>query len=96
MADCTLRHLFRILKQKQRAAGYQAKVYVCLPKHQVLDMSGQPRPPGKAISKETVCYDFDRENALFILDIIRVFGLASQQHNEGIREIIGKILQTAR
>jgi hypothetical protein len=84
------------LKQKQRAIGYQAMIYVCLPMNQVLDINGKLRKPGPAKSKETVCYDFNRENAAFILDIVHAFGMASQQHNEDIREIIGKILQTAR
>jgi hypothetical protein len=84
------------LKQKQRAVGYQAMVYVCLPLNQVLDLNGKPRPPGKAKSKETAYYDFNRDNAAFILDIIHAFGLASQQHNEDIRELIGKILEAAR
>ena len=83
------------LKQKQRAVGYQAMVYVCLPMNQVLDMSGNLRKPGPASSKETVYYDFNRENAAFILDIIHAFGIASQQHNEDIRQIIGQILETS-
>ena len=83
------------LKQKQRAVGYQAMVYVCLPLTEVLAMDGAPRRAGPAKSKETVYYDFNRENAAFILDIIHAFGIASQQHNEDIRQIIGKILETA-
>jgi hypothetical protein len=83
------------LKQKQRAVGYQAMVYVCLPMNQVLDMSGNLRKPGPAKSKETVYYDFDRQNAAFILDIIHAFGIASQQHNEDICEILGRVLETA-
>ena len=83
------------LKQKQRAVGYQAMVYVCLPMSQVLDMTGNLRKPGPAKSKETVYYDFNRENGAFILDIINAFGIASQQHNEDIRRIIGKVLETA-
>lgn len=83
------------LKQKQRAVGYQAMVYVCLPMNQVLAMDGQPRQPGKAKSKETVYYDFTRENIPFLLDIIQAFGMASQQHNEDLQKILGKILETA-
>jgi hypothetical protein len=84
------------LKQKQRAVGYQAMVYVCLPMNQVLDMAGNPRPPGPAKSKETVYYDFNHANVAFILDIVQAFGMASQQHNEDIRQILGTILETAR
>jgi hypothetical protein len=84
------------LKQKQRAVGYQAMVYVCLPMDQVLDANGHLRKSVPAKSKETVYYDFNRANAAFILDIIHAFGIASQQHNQDIRQILGKILETAR
>jgi hypothetical protein len=84
------------LKQKQRAVGYQAMVYVCLPMNEMLAMDGVPRKPAKAKSKETVFYDFNRANAAFLLDIIHAFGLASQQHNEDIQKILGKILEADR
>ncbi len=83
------------LKQKQRAVGYQAMVYVCLPMTEVLTMDGSPRQAGKAHPKETVYYDFNRDNAAFLLDIVHAFGIASLQHNEDLRNILGKILQTA-
>lgn len=82
------------LKQKQHAVGYQAMVYVCLPMNEVLTMDGSPRKSGPAKSKETVYYDFTKANAAFLLDIIHAFGLASQQHNEDVRKILGKILET--
>jgi hypothetical protein len=81
------------LKQKQHAVGYQAMVYVCLPMNEVLAMDGAARKTGKAQSKETVFYDFNRDNAAFLLDIVHAFGLASQQHNEDVRKILGKILE---
>ncbi len=42
------------LKQKQRAVGYQAMVYVCLPLAEALTVDGSPRQPSKAKSKETI------------------------------------------
>jgi hypothetical protein len=84
------------LKQKQRAVGFQAMVYVCLPMNQVLDMNGNVRQPGPALPKETVYYDFNRDNAAFILDIVHAFGIASQQHNDDIRQILEKILEVSR
>jgi hypothetical protein len=84
------------LKQKQRAVGYQAMVYLCVPMSEVLAMDEAPRKFGKAKSKETVFYDFNRDNAAFLLDIIHAFGMASQQHNEDIRRILEKILATAK
>jgi len=82
------------LKQKQRAVGYQAMIYVCLPMDEVLTPDGSPRKAGPAKSRETVFYDFNRENAAFLMDIVHAFGIASQQHNEDIRNILGKILET--
>jgi hypothetical protein len=70
--------------------------YVCLPMAEVLAMDGSPRKPGSAKSKETVYYDFTRANSGLLLDIIHAFGIASQPHNEDIRQILGKILETAR
>ena len=84
------------LKQKQRAVGYQAMVYVCLPLSEVLAMDGTPRQPGNARSKETVYYDFNSANADLLLDIIQAFGMASQQHNQDIRQILEKILEATR
>ena len=81
------------LKQKQRAVGYQAMVYVCLPMTGVLAMDGSPRPAGKARPKETVYYEFNRDNAAFLLDIVHAFGLASSAHNQDIREILEMIVK---
>ena len=79
------------LKQKQRAVGYQAMVYVCLPITEVLTMDGEPRKAGRAKPKETVYCDFTNENAGFLRDVIHAFGLASAQHNADIREILEQI-----
>ena len=84
------------LKPKQRAVGYQAMIYVCLPMTEVLAMDNTPRKSGPAQSKETVYYDFNRENVTFLMDIVHAFGIASAQHNEDIRKILGKILETAK
>lgn len=80
------------LKQKQRAVGYQAMIYVCLPMSEVLAMDGSPRKPAKAQSKETVLYEFSAANAAFLMDIVHAFGIASAQHNEDIRTILEKII----
>jgi R.Pab1 restriction endonuclease len=84
------------LKQKQRAVGYQAMVYVCLPLSEVLTTDGSPRKTGPAKSKETIYYNFSQANADLLLDIIQAFGIASAQHNEDIQKILGKILEIAR
>ena len=83
------------LKQKQRAVGYQAMVYVCLPLNQVLTADGTLRKSSPAKSKETIYYDFNRANAPFLLDIIHAFGMASRQHNEDVGKILNLVLQHA-
>ena len=47
---------------------------------------------GPAHSKETVIYRFTKENADFLLDIVSAFGIASQQHNEDLTQILDCIL----
>ncbi len=83
------------LKQKQRAVGYQAMVYVCLPLTEILTLDGEPRKAGRAKTKETVYYDFTNENAGLLRDILRAFGLASAQHNEDMRTILKLVLEHA-
>ena len=84
------------LKQKQRAVGYQAMIYACLPMNLVLNTAAEPRKFSAAQSKETVYYRFDRTNADFLLDIVHAFGMASHQHNEDIQHILEKILEVQR
>jgi R.Pab1 restriction endonuclease len=80
------------LKQKQRAVGYQAMVYVCLPFDKIITAKGEPRPAGPAHTKETVRYIFSAENIDFLFDIVRAFGIASRQHNEDLTKILDAIL----
>jgi hypothetical protein len=40
-------------------------------------------------------FDFTRANSDLLLAIIHAFGIASQPHNEDIRQILGKILEVA-
>ena len=83
------------LKQKQRAVGYQAMVYVCIPQTQWLTGDAS-RPPRAARTKETVTVRFDEESAAFLLDIVRAFGIASSEHNDDLRKIIGCILADSK
>ncbi len=80
------------LKQKQRAVGYQAMVYACLPLAQWRTSDGSARGPGAARSKETVIVRFTRDNVSFLLDIVRAFGIASREHNDDLRKILDALL----
>lgn len=74
------------LKQKQRAVGYQAMVYACIP------FARWDRPAGPARTKETVRVRFTQENAGFLLDLVRAFGIASREHNDDLGKILDALL----
>ncbi len=76
-----------VIKHKQRAVGYQAMIYVCLP------LSGAiPNVIGrKAEPKEHVNYRVNQTSNNFVYDAFKVFALASSQHNEDMRNILTAI-----
>jgi hypothetical protein len=80
------------LKQKQRAVGYQAMVYACLPLAQWSRAGGTPRGAGAARTKETVLIRFDATNADYLLDLVRAFGMASREHNADHAKILDALL----
>ncbi len=80
------------LKQKQRAVGYQAMVYACVPLARWSLPDGAPRGPGAARTKETVTVHFTTENVGYLLDLVRAFGLASREHNDDLGKILDAIL----
>ena len=80
------------LKQKQRAVGYQAMVYACVPLARWSRADGAPRGPGAARTKETVAVRFTAENAGYLLDLVRAFGMASREHNADLAKILDAIL----
>jgi hypothetical protein len=74
------------LKPKQRAVGYQAMVYACIP------FERWNRAPGPARTKETVRVRFTQESAGYLLDLVRAFGLASREHNDDLCKILDALL----
>jgi hypothetical protein len=74
------------LKPKQRAVGYQAMVYAGIP------FARWDRPTGPARTKETVRVRFTEENAGFLLDLVRAFGIASREHNDDLGKILDALL----
>jgi hypothetical protein len=80
------------LRHKQRAVGYQAMLYVCLPVDKLTRPDGSPRGDGPAQPREIAIYRFTRTRMDFLLDIVRAFGMASRQHNEDLTKIIDLVL----
>jgi hypothetical protein len=80
------------LRHKQRAVGYQAMLYVCLPVDKLSRPDGSPRADGPAQPREIAIYRFTRARMGFLMDIARAFGMASRQHNEDLTKIIVLVL----
>jgi hypothetical protein len=76
-----------IVRHRQRAGGYQAMVYVCLPiQNAETSVIGRT-----ARSSETINFKISQNNNNFVYDAFRVFALASRQHNEDIKNILSAI-----
>lgn len=74
------------INHKQRAVGYQAMVYLCIPLKNVNnydDLKGRP-----AITKEGVIFEINKNNASLIIDLFKVFSVCSKRHSQDIREIL--------
>ncbi|MGC8567579.1 MAG: R.Pab1 family restriction endonuclease [Caldisphaera sp.] len=82
-----------ILRHKQRAIGLQAMVYLCIYVEQLKYANGDPlinRPP---LANEIGQLEIDSNNKTIILDTVKSFAIASQQHNRDISDILNKILE---
>ncbi len=76
-----------VIKHKQRAVGYQAMIYVCLPLiGAISNVIGR-----KAKLKEYVSYRISETTNNFVYNTFKVFALASSQHNTDMRNILATI-----
>ncbi len=76
-----------VVQHKQRAVGYQAMLYVCLPiKNAEEKVVGRPSKP-----KEFIHFKVNQTKNNFVFDAFKVFSLASKKHNEDIKNILAAI-----
>lgn len=74
------------IKQQQYGSGVQPMIYFCIPIYSFFD--------GKDIigktykEKSTLCYIIGPHNKQNILNLIRIFGMASQRHHDDILDIL--------
>jgi len=80
-------------KQKQRAFGYQAMIYVCLPVTQLRDKEGKPFIGRAALSKERAYFQVTLESAPLFSDAVKAFGMASKDHNGDLMRITDALLK---
>ncbi len=81
-----------IIKEKQRAVGVQPMLYVCFP---ITEIHCNPVLLGRvAESKECGLLILDSKDKNFLLEIFKIFGMLSKNHNYDVCEIIKIILNT--
>ena len=80
-----------LLRQKQRAVGLQAMVYLCIYVETLKDADGNSLIGRTAKTREFGRYEITLENKEIIMDVVRAFAIASQQHKRDISNILEQI-----
>lgn len=79
-----------IIKEKQYAIGVQPMLYFCFP---VTELKSDIEIIGRtAKTKELADFIIDKENISVFLEMLKIFGLLSYNHNQDIIKIIDRIL----
>lgn len=75
-----------MIREKQRAVGTQAMLYVCLP---ITALTFARQPLGRTLdSKECGEWHIGREEAFLSLELFRVFGMLSPKHRHDVLAIL--------
>lgn len=83
-----------IIREKQRAVGTQAMLYLCFP---ITELKSEIPLLGRlAKTKETAIFKIDKSNSDVFIEMLRVFGMLSISHNKDIVAILNLILKTAK
>jgi len=78
-----------VVREKQRAVGTQAMLYLCFP---ITELAASHNLLGrKAELKETAYFVFDKNNYQIILQMVKIFGMLSQSHRKDIIAILDLI-----
>ena len=83
-----------MIREKQRAVGTQAMLYVCLP---LVSLRFKSNVVGRALdAKETAEWAIGRDEALLALEIFRIFGMLSPKHRFDVLAILDMIVQATQ
>ena len=75
------------ISHKQKAVGYQAMIYVCLPvQYFIENIIGR-----KANKKEYIHFNISKSEDNFIVNTFKIFAIASKKHNADIINILKAI-----
>lgn len=78
-----------MIREKQRAVGTQAMLYVCLP---ITSLKFKKQPIGRALeAKECAEWHIGRNEALLALELFRVFGMLSPKHRYDVMAILDSL-----
>lgn len=81
-----------IIKEKQRAVGVMPMLYFCFP---ITELKTESILLGrKAKSKETAEFIINKDNANVFLQLLKLFGMLSENHKKDTLAIIDVILKT--
>ena len=82
-----------MIREKQRAVGTQAMLYVCLP---ITTMDFKRQALGRTLeSKECAEWRIGQEEALLALELFRVFGMLSPKHRHDVISILEMLFPDA-
>ena len=79
------------IQKQQYASGVQPMVYFCIPLKSFKDSSGLLGR--SSVSGDKLTYVISKSNVLNIINLIKVFGMASKRHNHDIVQIIQTLLE---
>jgi len=75
-----------MIREKQKAVGTQAMLYVCLP---LTSLRFSRNPIGRMLGqKECAEWHIGNEEAMLALELFRVFGMLSPKHRHDVLEIL--------
>ena len=75
-----------MIREKQKAVGTQAMLYVCLP---LTSLKFSTNPIGRTLdAKECAEWHIGEEEAMLALELFRVFGMLSPKHRYDVMEIL--------
>ena len=78
-----------MIREKQRAVGTQAMLYVCLP---ITSLKFKRLPIGRTLdAKECAEWHIGRNEARLALELFRVFGMLSPKHRHDVMAILSRL-----
>ncbi|WHN16794.1 R.Pab1 family restriction endonuclease [Campylobacter jejuni] len=84
-----------IIKEKQRAIGVQGMLYFCFPVYLLNNINGERNFLNRCIeSKEKGYLEISRNNINIFLEMLKIFGILSNNHRYDVLQIIEFILNS--